>query len=63
VVSFYVTMLLTLGGFVFLIGTTGFLSPSRRHALVGASAMLLAALGTLLVAAAMRESWSSVTRG
>ena len=56
VASFYVTMLLALAAFVLLIGAARFLNPRRQRALVGASAVLLAALGMLLLATAMRES-------
>lgn len=55
VLSFYATMLVTLAGFVFLLGTTRFLEPGRRRALVGASALLLAALGFVLLVAGLRE--------
>ena len=62
VASFYVTMLLTLAGFVFLVGTAGFLSPNRRRALVGVSALLLAGLGVTLLTLTVRE-WGGLTRG
>lgn len=63
VASFYLTMILTLGAFVFLMGAVGFLTPRRRRALVGASAALLAVLGVLLLAAAVREGWRDLATG
>ena len=62
VASFYVTMVVTLAGFVFLAGTARFLSPSRQRALVGASALLLAGLGMTLLVMGVRESWGGLTR-
>jgi threonine/homoserine/homoserine lactone efflux protein len=60
VASFYVTMILTLAAFVFLVGAVRWLTPTRRHALVGASAALLGILGVLLLVAAARESWGGL---
>jgi hypothetical protein len=63
VASFYVTMVLTLALFVFLVGAARFLNPRRQRALVGASSALLAALGILLLVAATRDLWSGLTTG
>jgi len=63
VVGFYATMLVTLSGFVFLAGTARFLNPRTQRALVGASALLLAVLGVILLVAGVGESWSGLTRG
>ena len=54
VVAFYATMLVTLAGFVVLLGTTRFLGARSQHALVGASALLLAGLGVFLLVASVR---------
>jgi threonine/homoserine/homoserine lactone efflux protein len=45
IVSFYGTMVATLAGFVFLVGTARFLSARAQRVLVGLSALSLAALG------------------
>jgi hypothetical protein len=63
VLSFYVTMVGTLAALVFMAGAARFLSPKRQRALVGASAILLAALGVLLLAVAIRESLGGMTSG
>jgi threonine/homoserine/homoserine lactone efflux protein len=63
VASFYVTMVLTLGLFVFLVGGVRLLGPRRQQALVGVSAALLALLGVLLLAASIGESWAGPTAG
>ena len=44
-VAFYITMVPTLAGQVWLLGTARFLGPRTQHALAGASAAILAALG------------------
>jgi threonine/homoserine/homoserine lactone efflux protein len=61
VVAFYATMFVTLSGFVLLAGTARFLSPGTQHGLVGASALLLASLGLILLVVGVRESWASLT--
>ncbi len=63
VVAFYGTMFVTLSGFVFLAGTARFLNQRMQHALVGASALLLAGLGLILLVVGVRESWSGLTSG
>jgi threonine/homoserine/homoserine lactone efflux protein len=63
VLAFYATMVATLAALVVLMGTARFLSPGRRRALVGASAVLLAALGILLLAAAVRDAVGSMASG
>jgi threonine/homoserine/homoserine lactone efflux protein len=57
VASFYVTMVVTLAGFVFLTGTARFLDRSRQRALVGASAILLAGVGITLLVMGLGELW------
>jgi threonine/homoserine/homoserine lactone efflux protein len=57
VVAFYGTMLATLFGFVFLAGTARFLSPRGQRALLGASALLLAVLGLVLLVVGVRAYW------
>jgi threonine/homoserine/homoserine lactone efflux protein len=54
VVAFYATMLVTLAAFVVLLGTARFLNASSQRALVGASALLLAGLGLILLVAGVR---------
>ncbi len=61
VVAFYTTMFVTLSGLVFLAGTARFLGPGRQRALVGASALLLAGLGVILLVVGVRESWGGLT--
>ena len=63
VLSFYVTMVVTLAALVFLAGAARFLSPRRQRALVGASAVLLAALGILLLAVAIRDLLGGMASG
>jgi threonine/homoserine/homoserine lactone efflux protein len=57
VVAFYATMVVTLAGFVFLVGTARFLDPGRQRGLLGASALLLAALGVTLLVVGVLEAW------
>jgi threonine/homoserine/homoserine lactone efflux protein len=54
VAAFYATMLATLAGFVCLAGTARLLDARTRRALVGGSALLLAALGVLLLLRSLR---------
>ena len=54
VVALYATMLVTLAAFVMLLGTTQFLSARSQRALAGASALLLAGLGLVLLVAGVR---------
>jgi threonine/homoserine/homoserine lactone efflux protein len=54
VLAFYVTMLVTLVLFVLLVGTARFLAAGWQRALVGASAVLLAGLGIVLLVAGLR---------
>jgi threonine/homoserine/homoserine lactone efflux protein len=58
VVAFYATMLATLAGFVFLAGTARFLGTRAQRALVVGSALVLAALGVLLLVAGTRQLWA-----
>jgi threonine/homoserine/homoserine lactone efflux protein len=54
-IAFYTTMVATLAGTILLFGTTHFLGPRGRHALVLVSAVILAALGVYrLVASLLR---------
>jgi threonine/homoserine/homoserine lactone efflux protein len=55
--AFYATMILTLAALVFLLGATRWLAPARRRGLVAVSALVLAALGVLLLVAGIRELW------
>jgi threonine/homoserine/homoserine lactone efflux protein len=52
--AFYATMIATLAGFVCLAGTARQLDARTRRALVGGSALLLAALGVLLLLLSLR---------
>lgn len=54
VAAFYLTMLVTLAAFVFLAGSARRLGPRPQRALVGASALLLAALGAALLVLGLR---------
>lgn len=54
VTAFYATMLAALAGFVCLAGTARLLDARTQRALVGASALLLAALGVLLLLLSLR---------
>jgi len=45
IASFYVTMVLSLGLFILLLGTTSFLGPRGRRALLFASSVALASIG------------------
>jgi threonine/homoserine/homoserine lactone efflux protein len=56
VVAFYATMVVSLAGFVFLVGTARFLDPGRQRGLLGVSALLLAALGVTLLVAGVLEA-------
>jgi threonine/homoserine/homoserine lactone efflux protein len=47
--AFYITMVATLAGFVFLVGTTRFLGPRVQRAIAGLSALVLAGLGVYLL--------------
>jgi threonine/homoserine/homoserine lactone efflux protein len=53
-VAFYVTMFVTLSGFVFLAGTARCLTPRTQRALVGVSALLLAGLAVVLLVVGVR---------
>jgi threonine/homoserine/homoserine lactone efflux protein len=63
VVSFYVTMLVTLAAIVFLAGTARFLDAGRQHALVGVSALVLAGFGVTLLAVGVRGFWGGLRAG
>jgi threonine/homoserine/homoserine lactone efflux protein len=47
--AFYVTMVATLAGFIFLVGTTRFLGARVQRAIAGVSALVLAGLGVYLL--------------
>jgi threonine/homoserine/homoserine lactone efflux protein len=53
ILSFYLTLIIALAGTILLFGTTRYLSPKGRRILILVSALLLAALGSYLVAAGM----------
>lgn len=57
VAAFYATMVVSLAGFVFLVGTARFLDSGRQRVLLGASALLLAGLGVTLLVVGVREAW------
>ena len=49
VAAFYGTMLITLAGFILLVGTARFLGSHGQRALIGLSALLLVGLGIYLL--------------
>jgi threonine/homoserine/homoserine lactone efflux protein len=53
IVAFYATMVVTLAGFILLVGTVRFLGSRAQRALVGASVAILAGLGLYLLASAV----------
>jgi threonine/homoserine/homoserine lactone efflux protein len=58
VAAFYGTMTVVLAGFIFLAGTSGLLGARGRRALIGVSALVLAALGVYLLASTMWRAGS-----
>ena len=58
-VAFYGTMVATLAAFVFLVGTARFLSARVQRALVGLSAICLAALGVYQLAISIPKFWTT----
>jgi threonine/homoserine/homoserine lactone efflux protein len=52
-IAFYATMVVTLAGTILLFGTTRFLGPRGRHALVLVSAVILAVLGVYRLVASL----------
>jgi threonine/homoserine/homoserine lactone efflux protein len=55
VAAFYVTMVTLLASFIVVVGTARFLGSRAQHALIGASAVALAALGVSLLVSAARH--------
>ena len=51
--AFYVTLIVTIAGFILLVGTARFLGPRGQRALIGVSAALLALLGAYLLISAL----------
>jgi threonine/homoserine/homoserine lactone efflux protein len=61
VTAFYATMVATLAGFVFLVGAVNALDRSRQRTIAGASALLLAALGVILLIEGAHGVWVDAT--
>ncbi len=53
IIAFYATMITALAGTILLFGTTRFLGPSGRRALILVSAVILAALGVYQLVASL----------
>ena len=61
--ALYGTMCATMAGFVFAVGTSGFLGPSARRALVAIAAVLLAVLGLYLLLGSVARLCGALTAG